>query len=617
LPPGESGAENRVTMAENLSGSDSSAVAGKGILERPTLFLAVAGLFLALYLHAQWQGFGALTDLSTLAADNGLRLQEVRDLIGGQAWFDTHQYRYLPPEGTLMHWSRLVDAPLAAALFALTPAFGSALAERIVLTAWPVLLFALYCALVFVALRRSFGTRAGLLGVAITPTYLAFRDLFGAGEIDHHNVQIVLTLAAAACFAMAGSRPRIAIAGGLASALSLAVGLETLPFVALIGLLYGAAWVVDRSQARAFALFAVSLAFGSLAASAAQTSASLRLAPTCDTLSLPWLILTLGGGAFGLVAYAASDRFASWPARLALLTAGGLTLAGAFALAFPYCLAGPYGAVPKAVLDRWLEMTGEALTLGEMLSRFPDRGAIIFGPAFAATIAAWIGVGKTTGEARRLLLATATLLTLTLLLSLVQIRAIYVGAALVPVAAGFAFDRIVANATTGKARLSHVATLLVAGLLLLESPWLSVAALTERAGLATAETPHDPAKMRACLKELPALDALPPGTILGPLDLGAHVLFLTKHSIVSAGYHRNVEGVVAGVEAFAGSENDMRKFAERDHADYVALCLPWIEAYPERYGPFAKTLAAGEASPPWLNPVPLDTRALKLWRVAR
>ena len=108
---------------------------------------------------------------------------------------------------------------------------------------------------------------------------------------------------------------------------------------------------------------------------------------------------------------------------------------------------------------------------------------------------------------------------------------------------------------------------------------------------------------------------MPKGVILGPLDLGAHVLFLTGHSIVAAGYHRSVEGIVAGAEAFAGSEADLRKFALRDHADYVALCLPWIAAYPERYGPFAKALANGEAAPAWLTPVPFSTRALKLWRV--
>ena len=46
--------------------------------------------------------------------DSLLRLVEIRDLLGGQGWFDLHQYRMGPPGGFVMHWSRLVDAPIAA-----------------------------------------------------------------------------------------------------------------------------------------------------------------------------------------------------------------------------------------------------------------------------------------------------------------------------------------------------------------------------------------------------------------------------------------------------------------------------------------------------------------------
>ncbi|HQY44971.1 MAG TPA: hypothetical protein PK450_12425, partial [Paracoccaceae bacterium] len=41
--------------------------------------------------------------------DDLTRLQEVRDWLGGQSWFDTRQYRILPPEGISIHWSRYVD----------------------------------------------------------------------------------------------------------------------------------------------------------------------------------------------------------------------------------------------------------------------------------------------------------------------------------------------------------------------------------------------------------------------------------------------------------------------------------------------------------------------------
>ncbi len=515
-----------------------------------------------------------------------------------------------------MHWSRFVDAPLAAGLLALTPALGSALAERIILTAWPTLLFAIYCALAFVALRRSLGIRAALVAIAVAPGYLALSNHFGAGEIDHHNVQVVLLLASVVSFAKAFSRPQPAIVGGILSALSLAVGLESLPFVAMIGLCYASAFVVDRQHARSFLSFAGSLALASLAAFAAQTDPLLWLTPTCDLLSTPWLLLTVGAGAAALTAAAVGARFMSWQARLASVAVGGVILVGGFALSFPNCLNGPYGVMPDFVRAQWLEATGDSIAFGEMVSRHPELAAIVYGPTLAAAIGAWIVASKSTGEARRLLFACAALLSLTVLLTLVEVRAVYVGAALIPIAAGAALDRVMVQATAPQTRVSHALALLIAGSLLFELPWISLASSAERLGLVHPDVHHDPAEMRACLREVPRLRAIPEGVILGPLDLGVHILFLTDHSIIAAGYHRNIEGLIAGVEAFEGSEADMRRFAARDHADYVALCLPWVVAYPDRYGPFAKALAGGDAAPTWLTPVPLETRGLKLWRVA-
>ena len=50
--------------------------------------------------------------MSMLDADDYLRLQQVRDWLGGQSFFDVTQYRVDPPRGLPMHWSRIVDLPL-------------------------------------------------------------------------------------------------------------------------------------------------------------------------------------------------------------------------------------------------------------------------------------------------------------------------------------------------------------------------------------------------------------------------------------------------------------------------------------------------------------------------
>ena len=58
-----------------------------------------------------------------MSTDDAMRLVEVRDLIAGQGWFDLTQYRLDPP-GLPMHWSRVIDAPLAAIILMLRPLVG-------------------------------------------------------------------------------------------------------------------------------------------------------------------------------------------------------------------------------------------------------------------------------------------------------------------------------------------------------------------------------------------------------------------------------------------------------------------------------------------------------------
>ena len=69
--------------------------------------------------------------------DDLLRLQEVRDFLAGQSWFDVTQYRLNPPWGAPMHWSRLLDVPLAAVMLLARPLLGTTGAELAAATIVP------------------------------------------------------------------------------------------------------------------------------------------------------------------------------------------------------------------------------------------------------------------------------------------------------------------------------------------------------------------------------------------------------------------------------------------------------------------------------------------------
>ena len=95
-----------------------------------------------------------------------------------------------------MHWSRLVDAPIAAIILVVTAVTGSqATGETVALIAWPLALYALalYLLLRIGRLWPARKPRSRCSSSAATTLY--YTGLFAPGAIDHHNVQLVLMLA--------------------------------------------------------------------------------------------------------------------------------------------------------------------------------------------------------------------------------------------------------------------------------------------------------------------------------------------------------------------------------------------------------------------------------------
>ena len=86
-----------------------------------------------------WIGYAAFAIFNRWAAirgfalgdtDDNLRMAQVRDLLGGQDWYDLRQHRLDPVHGGAdIHWSRLVDLPIAGLILLLKPFIGGADAE--------------------------------------------------------------------------------------------------------------------------------------------------------------------------------------------------------------------------------------------------------------------------------------------------------------------------------------------------------------------------------------------------------------------------------------------------------------------------------------------------------
>src|SRR3954447_237552 len=101
-----------------------------------TIVVVVWLLSCAWFIYSQWR---AIRVFGLGDTDDNMRLMQVRGLLHGQGWFDLRQYRMNPPFGANIHWSRLVDLPIAGLILALRPVLGGAGAERWAVAITPLL----------------------------------------------------------------------------------------------------------------------------------------------------------------------------------------------------------------------------------------------------------------------------------------------------------------------------------------------------------------------------------------------------------------------------------------------------------------------------------------------
>ena len=164
--------------------------------------------------------------------DDAMRAVQVRDLLNGQSWFDMTSVRLDPPHGMFSHWSRVVDAPLAALEAFFRIFFSAETAERITRLVFPLALLATLYALAARNARILGGDAARLPAILLTFLSGAMFGQFQPGRIDHHAPQIVLLMTTVGFF-LQGLDPLRARAMAVAAAsmgLSFAISLENLPF---------------------------------------------------------------------------------------------------------------------------------------------------------------------------------------------------------------------------------------------------------------------------------------------------------------------------------------------------------------------------------------------------
>lgn len=564
-------------------------------------------VWLALFVFLGWPAWPDPLISGPLGQDDALRLVQVRDLLAGQNWYDLTQHRLQPPIGLEMHWSRLLDAPMAV----LSYVFG----ERAMLFIWPGLLIGgfLFSALY---ITRKLDRGIALLPVLIvSAASLVPLSYFAPARIDHHNVQLILGLVFAGTLIQPWNSSRPALLAALMAALMMAVGLETIPYLAMGLIIIGISWAFDYSTSKSISVFGLAFVGFTALAWLAQTDAQSQL-PVCDMLSAAYVFpIAIGGTGIALAA-----RFGSGfgiIGRLSLLAFVGLAAVAALGFINPTCFAGPMAQVPLELQERWLTTVAEAQPFSAIIASTPKMAVERFGPPFFGLLLGFWLVWKYPGHRYGLIICLAFLL-VALAITMAQLRgSLFAHAFIIPI---FAFAIHRARNFYNQNQKSGLAIAAMAlAFLFCQSLFFVFAASylpefnTVKAAEPTAistitAAPQLTEVERECAE--PAVRshvaALGKGLIATPIFFGAQVLEMGEAPVIAGPYHRATDAIFDTLKFFEDGEVAEAKILDQWKPAYVVLCLTsgdtqdTVLKYPNS---LTARLVEGNV-PNWLNPLP-------------
>jgi hypothetical protein len=525
--------------------------------------IALAGALAALTVSAAL-GFPKLAEPGS-DNDSVMRLVQIRDLLAGQGWFDLHQYRMGPDGGFVMHWSRLVDAPIAGLILLLRPILGTAGAEFAAALIWPTALMALALYFLLRAARTFGGEAARFPALVLGATAFHFMGIFAPAALDHHNLQLTLVLAMAV-WLIAGGTFATGLAAGMAAAVSIAVGMETMPYVAAAGLSVALLfWLRGSDETRAAAGFGAGLAGGAALCLVLTVRPAAWPGAVCDAFSGAQAGSAVLAG-LGLAAVAALTRSSKGWVRLGALAALAAASAAFVLTAYSQCLADPYADVPARLRDYWLDWVSEAQSLRSIISSEPAEAATYYVTPLIGLLLLFGRLARSPG--RRETLPLAVLLAAAVAVSMWQVRGsiFSLSLAVIPLSAWVGGLRSAAR--TGSA----APTLKMAGawLVSFNVAWGLAALLIS--GAVVGSEPHDEADACRGGADFARLAQLPAGTVLAVSNHGALILAETGHRALAGPYHRNVEGNLATIDAMTGTPDEALAVVQRYGVDYVAVC---------------------------------------------
>lgn len=569
-------------------------------------------VWLAVAIWYVWNDWNMVRWLALGDTDDNMRLMQVRAWLGGQGWYDLRNYRLNPPVGFDIHWSRIVDLPIAGLILFFRLFTSNVWAERLACGIAPLIPLSITMLGVAATVRRLIHPLAWPLALVFLLGTAATMLMFLPERIDHHGWQLaMLSLTVAGLCDPRGARGGLMV--GLASAVSLSIGLEMLPYCAMAGAILALRWVWDRGEAMRLQAYALSLGGGSALGFAAFAS-NANYAMRCDALTPVWLSVMIAAGALLFLLSRLNPE--SRNIRLGLSVLAGAVIAAGFVHFFPQCLGRPEGVSPE-LEKNWLNNVREAKPIYKHPFRlgFPIAALPIVG-VFGVILGAWRARGT---KALIGWTAVALFVTFACLMLLWQVRAgpaaqllAVPGATLLGwIVLPWMLDhRSMAVRVGGTVTAFLIVSGLFAGLIIKYLPVDRPNTYTKRVNRSTGN----------CVRYtvLKPLDRYPAQTIFTFTDLGPRLITVTHHNAIAGPYHRNGDAILDVQHAFGRSADEAHAIIRRHGATMLMLCPNHSESTNYRArdpGGFYDQLAHGEV-PAWLTPLPLPKGSpLRLFKV--
>jgi hypothetical protein len=509
-----------------------------------------------------------------VTGDDAMRLVAAIDLFNGQSWFDTTQYRDNTPFGAPMHWSRLIDAPLVL-LIALFKPFAAEAAPYWAAFVWPLIVLFAVVALLADLAERMAGKAARIPALAMLALSIAIYTEFIPGRVDHHNVQIALTLAMITSSLQGRSSTLWAVAAGFIAATGLAIGTEVLPAVLAVLICFSLYWLVEPERSRPYVLaLAASFPASLMLHIVLVTRPDAWLSSACDALSTTYVVAGVCYGAAMLLAVLFASLLRHWSLRLLGLAVLAVLSAAAVFWFFPECRNGPYGNLDANLAAILFPEIGEAQTIWTWagdLRPFRPEMALLVTPLVGMAILLLVTAKVGSAERWRWLVLAGFCGALFVVFCL-QIRGFrLLTIALLPGTAWLAlrvWEWFRVRQTVASAVITGVALSAMTGALQWSLFTYAYAAFVPK-------TPDiSMINWDKCLEReaYEPLAALPPGRLMSFMLIGPQLLLETPHSIVSAGYHRNEAGLRDLIRFYAGGEAEARSVARERGLDYLVFC---------------------------------------------